>query len=154
MEPSTSSSAEAALPQDNASPLEASIATSNPFNSPEDETHESIATTAAPEVVDEPIGHAPSVDIQSMPPPSLAPLVDKQLPAAPTQSDAPVSYANGVAGSSPPIPERSQSEDGPAKEYTLKPIEWKDPRKGPNEPVKQLKIISQNKNGPCPLLAL
>ncbi|KAJ3079553.1 Ubiquitin carboxyl-terminal hydrolase MINDY-1, partial [Quaeritorhiza haematococci] len=39
----------------------------------------------------------------------------------------------------------------PEKEYVLKPIEWADLKTGE---VRKLKIITQNLNGPCPLLAL
>ncbi|KAG0262804.1 hypothetical protein DFQ27_002117 [Actinomortierella ambigua] len=44
-----------------------------------------------------------------------------------------------------------KKEDEPHTEYVLKPIDWIDPATGIE---KRIKIITQNENGPCPLLAL
>ncbi|KAI9334679.1 hypothetical protein DFJ73DRAFT_852722 [Zopfochytrium polystomum] len=60
----------------------------------------------------------------------------------PDQTAAPASRPASIA------PSRSMPE--PAKEYRLKRIDWARPGKQPME----VNIITQNENGPCPLLAL
>ncbi|KAG9285992.1 hypothetical protein G9A89_022668 [Geosiphon pyriformis] len=60
----------------------------------------------------------------------------------------------GASSARPPqtLGEEKDSETGKfANEYHLKAIEWPDPLSGE---VKQLKVITQNENGPCPLHAL
>ncbi|KAI8834692.1 hypothetical protein BC829DRAFT_69136 [Chytridium lagenaria] len=78
--------------------------------------------------------------VEATPPPPLSEPVPVDTPP-PTTNLAP-----------PPLHSRSHSQGGPAKEYSLKVIQWKYP--GRDEPVKRVNIIMQNENGPCPLLAL
>ncbi|KAI8354782.1 hypothetical protein B0O80DRAFT_449711 [Mortierella sp. GBAus27b] len=54
------------------------------------------------------------------------------------------------SGSTPAQPATSKQPE-PADEYVLKPIDWIDPA---TSIEKRIKIITQNENGPCPLLAL
>ncbi|KAF9584083.1 hypothetical protein BGW38_007633 [Lunasporangiospora selenospora] len=55
-----------------------------------------------------------------------------------------------VPPTAPPV-QTSPRQEEPKNEYVLKPIDWIDPATGIE---KRIKIITQNENGPCPLLAL
>ncbi|KFH70374.1 hypothetical protein MVEG_03224 [Podila verticillata NRRL 6337] len=75
--------------------------------------------------------------------PALIPTSSLSAPSAPSPSPSPsVPSANPPSGSTPPQVKA---------EYVLKPIDWIDPATGIE---KRIKIITQNENGPCPLLAL
>ncbi|KAG0082004.1 hypothetical protein BGZ92_011931, partial [Podila epicladia] len=70
------------------------------------------------------------------------------LPAltAPTPVPIPIPISAPSLSTSP-----SRATPPQANEYVLKPIDWIDPATGIE---KRIKIITQNENGPCPLLAL
>ncbi|KAJ3023709.1 Ubiquitin carboxyl-terminal hydrolase MINDY-1 [Thoreauomyces humboldtii] len=67
-------------------------------------------------------------------------------PASQAPSVVPESDVKSV--STPPV---RQAAPPPDKTYRLKPIVWVDPH---TDTPKHLRIITQNRNGPCPLLAL
>ncbi|KAJ3414040.1 Ubiquitin carboxyl-terminal hydrolase MINDY-1 [Chytridiales sp. JEL 0842] len=101
----------------------------------------------------------PAVSSSSSPPPA-----PPKPPSTLSPPPQPVSYAAAAGGStngatantstSRPPSAHHQPSSSPCTEYTLKPITWKDPRHSPTDPPRKLKIIAQNENGPCPLLAL
>ncbi|KAG0309609.1 hypothetical protein BGZ98_000495 [Dissophora globulifera] len=87
--------------------------------------------------------------------PTLVPALPARSPSAAHVSEVaqPVSsVATAVdvtpSGAAPNLPAR---EPEVLNEYVLKPIDWIDPTTGVE---KRIKIITQNHNGPCPLLAL
>ncbi|KAG0355171.1 hypothetical protein BG005_005912, partial [Podila minutissima] len=81
-----------------------------------------------------PMGHPPQY------PSSLPALTAPTLVPIPIPTSAP-SPSTSRSGATPPQ----------VNEYVLKPIDWIDPATGIE---KRIKIITQNENGPCPLLAL
>ncbi|KAG0034290.1 hypothetical protein BGZ81_005394 [Podila clonocystis] len=68
------------------------------------------------------------------------------LPAVAAPTLAPIPIPTSATSSTPPSGATPQ-----VNEYVLKPIDWIDPETGIE---KRIKIITQNENGPCPLLAL
>ncbi|KAF9196970.1 hypothetical protein BGZ50_004557, partial [Haplosporangium sp. Z 11] len=71
---------------------------------------------------------------------------------APTRAPAPAPATTSQPRVSTPQPRTSTSgELESTNMYILKPIDWVDPATGVE---KRIKIITQNQNGPCPLLAL
>ncbi|KAG0211752.1 hypothetical protein BGX33_004094 [Mortierella sp. NVP41] len=78
---------------------------------------------------------------------SPAPSAITPAPAVPATA---VAAATTASGTSPSRTSLSR-EPEPVNQYVLKPIDWIDPATGIE---KRIKIITQNENGPCPLLAL
>ncbi|KAG0282790.1 hypothetical protein BGZ97_008845, partial [Linnemannia gamsii] len=79
------------------------------------------------------------------------------VPSVNTSTPAAVAPVNSAAAAATSITGASQSraslsrEPEPVNQYVLKPVDWIDPATGIE---KRIKIITQNENGPCPLLAL
>ncbi|KAJ1535774.1 Ubiquitin carboxyl-terminal hydrolase MINDY-1, partial [Nowakowskiella sp. JEL0078] len=111
-----------------------------------------ISGKAEPEKICVDLENFPSSDIEpSSPtvPPSSVSTNEKNIEASPNDSFKPTS---SEPSTSPTAPIANVEQISKAsKEYLLKQMEWRDPRTGI---VRNLKIISQNENGPCPLLAL
>ncbi|KAF9988344.1 hypothetical protein BGZ75_009596 [Mortierella antarctica] len=85
-------------------------------------------------------------------PRTSAPALSPQPPSPVATAEASTSAstpAEIVATAEPRMPVVRDAE--PTTEYVLKPIDWIDPATGIE---KRIKIITQNENGPCPLLAL
>jgi hypothetical protein len=97
-----------------------------------------------------PLPFATSYEVKDAAPAKPAP--QPEPPTATPQSNA--SGSGSGSGSASAAATQSNISPKPATEYVLKSIEWKDPRHAPTDPPRQLKIIAQNENGPCPLLAL
>ncbi|KAG0369613.1 hypothetical protein BGZ54_009422 [Gamsiella multidivaricata] len=83
--------------------------------------------------------------------------VSPAFPTSPEITAATVETSLSTSATSAPPSERAQPrstpvrESEPVNEYVLKPIDWIEPSTGVE---KRIKIITQNENGPCPLLAL
>ncbi|CAO3564741.1 unnamed protein product [Mortierella alpina] len=94
-------------------------------------------------------------------PVSVTDVIDPRTSTPSLSPQPPSPVATAVASTSAPTPaERGSSTERrmpvvrdaePTTEYVLKPIDWIDPATGIE---KRIKIITQNENGPCPLLAL
>ncbi|KAF9352038.1 hypothetical protein BGX26_010080, partial [Mortierella sp. AD094] len=100
--------------------------------------YELVASESASEVVINTVTPVPSEPVT--------------VPTTPVRETAPVEAATTIA-TPPAIPPRASTsrEPEPVNQYVLKPIDWIDPATGIE---KRIKIITQNENGPCPLLAL
>ncbi|KAF9115650.1 hypothetical protein BGX27_007077 [Mortierella sp. AM989] len=84
---------------------------------------------------------------------SFAPQPTEPEPLPTPVSEVVQAAALPIITTPPSIPPRApvSREPQPVNEYVLKPIDWIDPATGIE---KRIKIITQNENGPCPLLAL
>ncbi|KAJ3116223.1 Ubiquitin carboxyl-terminal hydrolase MINDY-1 [Phlyctochytrium bullatum] len=111
-----------------------------------------VEGTPAPTTVVEERATAPPASLAEQPSEVATNPVDAppSLPPAPTQPDTNATAAASSSSVRPAAP--TAAADGPAKEYSLKAIDWKLP--GSADPVRKVNIIMQNENGPCPLLAL
>ncbi|KAJ3046479.1 Ubiquitin carboxyl-terminal hydrolase MINDY-2, partial [Rhizophlyctis rosea] len=79
--------------------------------------------------------------------------VTKVEVAAPSSSSphASITFTNSDSHPDQPAQSSPQREEEPDQSYRLKPITFSSPTTGKS---RRLKVITQNKNGPCPLLSL
>ncbi|GJJ76718.1 ubiquitin carboxyl-terminal hydrolase MINDY-1/2 [Entomortierella parvispora] len=88
--------------------------------------------------------------------PAATIVTDQVPPSLPERAEPPAVPPRQQEQQQPspqPQPQQQQAQPEPESmnEYVLKPIDWIDPATGVE---KRIKIITQNENGPCPLLAL
>ncbi|KAI7883548.1 DUF544-domain-containing protein [Lichtheimia hyalospora FSU 10163] len=75
-------------------------------------------------------------------------------PVTPNEADDHASHENtheNTPDSETTIPSNSNAHTGPAQEYLVKTIHWTD---FDTREAKDVRIITQNENGPCPLVAI
>ncbi|KAJ1978748.1 hypothetical protein H4R34_003086 [Dimargaris verticillata] len=114
-----------------------------------------VASTNVPEVASTSPTLAPVKDPESasQPPSSALSPTAASAPEreglTPTTRSLCCSQRSSTSSQRPPAPQSPTAQN--AEVYQLKPIVWKDP--GTQADV-HLKIITQNENGPCPLIAL
>ncbi|ORY92070.1 hypothetical protein BCR43DRAFT_518075 [Syncephalastrum racemosum] len=77
--------------------------------------------------------------------------VDEAAESTVVQEPQPDSIPDETSSPQPRSRPLSASQSGPAQEYLVKNIEWFDVERREKRPVK---IITQNENGPCPLVAI